>query len=123
MKEHMPSMPSDMNLEAKRASFELAFGSSRSPLPYERRTDRELLPRIQERAPNASSEEIFDALARVRRLCDNAYEVCDAFRDGGFGEGTSARAAALKELTERTPGFTEAEYKTAFASGLLWTAF
>lgn len=112
-----------MNLEAKRASFELAFGSRRSPLPYERQTDRELLPRVQERAPNASPEEILDALVRVRRLCDNVYEVCDAFRDGRFGEGTPARAAALSELAERIPGFTEAEYKTAFAEGLLWTAF
>jgi hypothetical protein len=72
---------------------------------------------------HASTDEILDALARMRRLSDKVYEVCDAFRDGRFGEGTSARVAALQELADGNPGFTEVEYETAFAAGLLWTTF
>lgn len=112
-----------MNLEANSAALAIALGAPRSPLPFERCTDEELLPRVREKAQNASPAECLDALARARRLCDDVYEVCEAFRDGKLGEGVSARQAALGEIAGRNPGFTEADYEAAFAAGLLWTAF
>ncbi len=119
----MSKQSADLNIEAKHAAFELAFDGGRSPLPYERWTDEELLPKVKDLAPTASPEECLDALSMVRRLCDDVYEVCETFRSGEFGEGTLARQAALRELSIKSPGFTGAEYDTAFSAGLLWTAF
>jgi hypothetical protein len=108
---------------AQEATFALAFTSSRSPLPYEMHTDRELLPAIRERAPAASEKECLEALARIRRLCDAVYDVCGAFRDGKFGSGPGSAPAALAALADTRPGFSDQEYREAFAAGLLWTGF
>jgi hypothetical protein len=112
-----------MNPEARHAAFGLAFSSSRSPLSYETHTDEDLLPKVRKLAPAATPEECLDALARVRSLCDSVYEVCEAFRAGRFGTGPRARERAVTELSRKNSGFSEAEYETAFAAGLLWTAF
>lgn len=119
----MKEGPAGTDLDARRAAFELAFDSRRSPLPYEKQTDEQLLPEVHRRAPSSSKDECLDALAAVRRLCDDVYDVCNEFRDGGFGAGASARLAATSELAGRRPGFTAAEYEAAFSAGLLWTAF
>jgi hypothetical protein len=123
MQEDMPEKPAIMNPETRHAAFGLAFSDSRSPLPYETHTDKELLPGIRELAPAASPEECLEALARIRSLCDTVYEVCEAFRTGKFGAGAVAREGAIKELSRKNSGFSEAEYEAAFAAGLLWTAF
>jgi len=108
---------------AQEAAFALAFSNSRSPLPYEMHTDRELLSAIRKRAPAASDKECLDALARIRGLCDAVYDVCGAFRDGEFGSGPGSAPAALAALACTRPGFSDQEYREAFAAGLLWTGF
>lgn len=108
---------------AQAAAFALAFTNSRSPLPFETHTDAELLELIQARVPLAPVAECREALARVRRLCDAVYEVCEAFRKGGFGTGPESAPAALAALAQALPGFSDQEYREAFAAGLLWTAF
>ncbi len=119
----MREEPTSVNPEAVRAAFELAFANPRSPLSYETSTDSELQPRVRRGAPAASPEECLGALAMVRRLCDDIYKICGDFRDGKFGKGDSARAAAVRQLAVRNPGFTAGDYEAAFSAGLLWTAF
>jgi hypothetical protein len=92
---------------AQEAAFALAFTTSRSPLPYEMHTDRELLPAIRKRAPAASEKECFESLARIRWLCDAVYDVCGAFRDGEFGSGPGSAPAALAALARTRPGFSD----------------
>ncbi len=111
-----------MNPEARKIAFTLAFTNSRSPLQYEMHTDDELVPAIQAHAPSASREECREALESVRSLCDRVYEICDAFRSGRYGSGIPSQAEAIRVLSEQNPGFSEAEYRAAFAAGLLWTA-
>jgi hypothetical protein len=60
---------------------------------------------------------------RVRRLSVDVYEVCDALRKGAFGSGEEARNTAVRVLAEKNPGFTEEEYRNAFAVGMMWTSF
>jgi hypothetical protein len=48
--------------------------------------------------------------------------VCDAFREGFYGTGEDAKDAAIRDLEEKNPGFTDDEYLTAFAVGMMWTA-
>lgn len=119
----MPERPADLNPEARRAAFRLAFENPRSPLAFERLTPDELLARVREAAPGASDEECLEALSRARRLSEDVYDISDGFRDGRAEDEASARKAALAALAGRNPGFTETEYETAFAAGLLWTAF
>ena len=108
---------------AQAAAFALAFTNSRSPLPFETHTDAELVEAIQVRVPSAPVAECREALARVRLLCDAVYKVCEAFRKGAFGTGPESAPAALAALAQSLPGFSDQEYREAFATGLLWTAF
>ena len=50
------------------------------------------------------------------------FEVSDAFLDGSFGRGGDARQIALKEIERRNPGFTPAEYESAFLKGVILAA-
>lgn len=108
---------------AQAAAFALAFTNTRSPLPYETHTDAELLTIIQERVPAAPVDECIEALARVRLLCKAVYDLCEAFRKGEYGAGPESAPAALAALARTRPGFSDEEYREAFAAGLLWTAF
>jgi hypothetical protein len=48
------------------------------------------------------------------QLAREAYRIADRHRDG-----LVSRTAALQELARRCPGFSDAEYRDAFARGLL----
>jgi hypothetical protein len=109
--------------QARCAALGLAISDPRSPLPYDTRSDEELLPIIQERAPPASRAECLEALATVRNLCNTVYETCNEYRAGRFGTGTAATAKAVNHLSHASPGFSRREYEEIFAAGLLWTAF
>jgi hypothetical protein len=82
--------------------------------------DAGLLNRILDTAPDASPAACRDALVRVRRLSFDAEEVAGAFRQGEYGTGDEAQAAALADLEGKNPHFSETEYRTAFAVGLMW---
>jgi len=111
-----------LNEQARRAAFELSFANRRAPLD-DSSEDEELMRKVLERAPTATREEAADALTRVIHLSADAYSVCDAYRDGKYGQGTPGRKAAVAELSLMDPGFDLPEYEAAFATGLLWTAF
>jgi len=111
-----------MNPKARKIAFALAFNNSRSPLPYETHTDEELLPVIRAHAPSVSREECREVLESVRSLCGSVYRICEAFRSGMYGSGVPAQVEAIRMLSEEICGFSDAEYRAAFAAGLLWTA-
>ena len=73
--------------------------------------------------PPAPPELCRDAVSRARKLSRDAYEICDAFRDGAYGKGSEAADVAIHALEERSPGFSEDDYLQVFAAGLLWTLF
>jgi hypothetical protein len=83
--------------------------------------DTDLLNRIRDAVPSASPAVCREALVRVQRLSFDVTAICTAFREGQFGSGDGARAAALHELREHNPGFSDAEYRTAFNLGQLWS--
>jgi hypothetical protein len=85
--------------------------------------DTDLLNRIRDKISNASPAESRDALIRVQRLSHDVYEICEAFREGAYGTGDEAEAMALSLIEEKCPGLNEKEYRTAFAVGMMWTAF
>jgi hypothetical protein len=82
--------------------------------------DAGLLNRIMDSAPDASPAACRDALVRVRRLSFDVVEICSGFLQGEYGMDDEAKAAALADLKEKNPGFSEAEYQAAFAVGLMW---
>lgn len=106
--------------KALSAAFTLVFRQGRSPPSCPMPDDAGLLNRIMDNAPDASPAACRDALVRVRRLSFDAVEVCGAFREGEYGTGDGARAAALADLEGKNPGFSDPEYQTAFSVGLLW---
>jgi len=110
-------------MNVKEIAFDIAFKEKRSPLVYEKLTNEQLVIKIKSLLPNASSEECLAAITTVRKLCDDVYEVCNAYRDEKFGKGPDAAKTAVTELSKKSPGFSKAEYDTAFTTGLLWTAF
>jgi len=110
-------------MDSKHIAFDIAFRDKRSPLTYEQLTDEQLIMKIKESLPNASAKECHDAITKIRKLCDDVYEVCDSYRDGKFGTDPLAAKTAIIELSKRDPGFSATEYDTAFSVGLLWTAF
>ncbi|MCX6111851.1 MAG: hypothetical protein NTY22_00985 [Proteobacteria bacterium] len=110
-------------MDVKHIAFDIAFRNKRSPLDYEKLTDEQLIVKIKSSLPNASEKECLDAITKVRQLCNDVYEICDAYRDGKFGKDASAAKAAIIELSKKNPGFLASEYDTAFTTGLLWTAF
>ena len=119
----MPSSCISTGSEAQHAAFALAFTNSRSPLPFERHTDAELIMIIQKRLPAASDAECREAIKTVRCLCSAVYAVCEEFRSGTCGHGADAARIAIGRLREQQPGFSAEEYREAFAAGLLWTGF
>ena len=110
-------------MNVKQIAFDIAFAEKRSPLVYEKLTDEELIVKIKTLAPGSSSEVCLDAITKVRKLCDDVYEICNAYRDGDFGKDDAAARTAITELSKKSPGFSKTEYDTAFTTGLLWTAF
>lgn len=102
------------------AAFTLVFRQGRSPPSCLLPDDAGLLNRILDTAPDAPPSSCRDALVRVRRLSFDAVEICTAFREGDYGGGDEAQAAALADLEEKNPHFSEAEYRTAFAVGQIW---
>lgn len=105
------------------AAFSLVFCQGRAPPSCPNPREEELLNRICERVPAASPEACRDAMIRVRKLSCDVYVVCDQFREGYFGTGNQAQVAAIRALAQMSPGFTEEEYRTAFVTGMMWTAF
>jgi hypothetical protein len=99
------------------AAFVLVFRKGRSPPSCPVPDDTDLLNRIRDAVPEASPVVCREALVRVRRLSFDVTEICTAFRDGQYGTGDQARAAALFDLEKHNPGFTDAEYRTAFNVG------
>ncbi|MEI6079771.1 MAG: hypothetical protein WCQ53_03935 [bacterium] len=110
-------------MDVKHIAFNIAFKDKRSPLTYEQLNNEQLILKIKELSPNASTQECLDAITKVRKLCDDVYEVCDSYRDGKFGTDPLGVKTAIIELSKRDPGFSATEYDTAFSVGLLWTAF
>jgi hypothetical protein len=119
----MPAAPPKPNKEALSAAFTLVFSQGRSPPSCPAPDDIDLLNRIRDKVQSASPAECRDALIRVQRLSHDVYEVCGAFREGVYGTGDKAQAIALSLLIEKCPGLNEKEYRTAFAVGMMWTAF
>jgi hypothetical protein len=105
------------------ATFTLVFRQGRSPPSCPQPNETDLLNRIRDAVPAASPAACRDALIRVRRLSSDVLDVCGAFREGNFGTGREAKSAAIQKLAQDNPGFTGPEYETAFAVGMLWTAF
>jgi hypothetical protein len=106
--------------ETLSAAFVLVFRKGRSPPSCPVPDDTDLLNRIRDAVPQASPAVCRAALIRVRRLSFDVTEICTAFREGAYGSGDDAQAAALCELEDRNPGFTDAEYRTAFLVGQMW---
>ncbi|WP_321508032.1 hypothetical protein [uncultured Methanoregula sp.] len=116
----MSKVPPVMDPETLSTAFTLLFRQGRSPPSCPAPDDMDLLNRIRDAVPAVSPSVCREALIRVRRLSFDAAEIGAGFHDGQYGEGESARAAALAELEERNAGFSEAEYRTAFSVGLMW---
>lgn len=102
------------------AAFVLVFRQGRSPPSCPSPNDTDLLNRIRDAVPAASPVVCREALVRVRRLSFDVTEICSAFLEGKYGGSDTARAAALSEIEVRNPGFTSAEYRTAFLVGQMW---
>lgn len=102
------------------AAFVLVFRQGRAPPSCPVPDDEGLLNRIRDTVLSATPRECRDALIRVRRLSFDVTEICTAFRNGEYGGGEGAKAAALSDLEDRNPGFTDAGYLTAFSVGLMW---
>lgn len=85
--------------------------------------DAMLIQRVCGQVPSAPERTCRDAVVRAKKLSQDAYTVCDAFRVGSYGSGNEAVEAAIRELQEKNPGFSGADYRQAFAAGLMWTAF
>jgi hypothetical protein len=89
----------------------------RSPPSCPAPDDTDLLNWIRDAVPAAPPAVCREALIRVLRLSFDVTEICTAFREGQFGSGDGGQAAALGELEDRNPGFSDAEYHTAFNVG------
>jgi hypothetical protein len=107
--------------EALSAAFVLIFRQGRSPPSCPAPNDTDLLNRIRDAVPAVSPAVCREALVRVRRLSFDVTEICTAFHEGLYGNGEVAQTAALAELRDRNPGFTDADYHTAFNVGMMWT--
>jgi len=119
----MPVLPPRPGKEVMSIAFDLIFRKGRSPPSCPAPDDTDLLNRIRDRVRNESPALCRDALIRIQRLSHDVYEVCGAFREGEYGSGDEALATALALLEKKCPGLSEEEYRTAFAVGMMWTAF
>ncbi len=109
--------------EVMSIAFDLIFRKGRSPPSCPAPDDMDLLNRIRDRVQNESPAMCRDALIRIQRLKHDVYDICNAFRDGEYGSGDEAIATALALLQAKCPGLSGEEYRTAFAIGMMWTAF
>ena len=116
----MYSAPRTIDPRILSAAFSLVFRQGRSPPSCPAPDDTDLLNRIRDAVPAVSPAACRDALIRVRRLSFDVTEIATAFREGQYGTGPDAEAAALCELEDKDPGFSDAEYRTAFKVGQLW---
>jgi hypothetical protein len=116
----MPKNPPVVDTETLSAAFTLVFRQGRSPPSCPAPNDTDILNRILDAVPSASPASGREALIRVRRLSFDAAEIGAAFREGQYGKGGDAKAAAIAELETRNSGFLEQEYLTAFAVGVMW---
>jgi hypothetical protein len=112
--------PPELSPALLSAAFDLVFRKGRSPPSCPMPDDNDLLNRILDAVPSASPKACRQALIRVRRLSFDVVEVCSAFRQGEYGAGDGSKAVALADLEGKNPGFSKAEYITAFAVGLMW---
>ena len=106
--------------ETLSAAFVLVFRQGRSPPSCPAPDDNDLLNRIRDAVPAATPAVCREALVRVRRLSFDVMEICTALREGQYGSGGEAQAEAIRDLEGRNPGFTGAEYRTAFLVGQMW---
>ena len=119
----LPAVPPLPGHEVMTIAFDLVFRKGRSPPSCPAPDDTDLLNRIRDKVQNESPAMCRDALIRIQRLSHDVYEVCGAFRDGEYGSGDDALETALSLLRTTCPGLSEDEYRTAFAVGMMWTAF
>ena len=119
----MPAVPQKPSPEVMSIAFDLIFRKGRSPPSCPAPDDTDLLNRIRDKVQNESPAMCRDALIRVQRLSHDVYEVCDAFRKGEYGSGDEALIKALSLLEKKCPQLSKEEYRTAFAVGMMWTAF
>lgn len=119
----MPPIPQKPSSEVMSIAFDLIFRKGRSPPSCPVTDDTDLLNRIRDKVHNESPDMCRDALIRIQRLSHDVYEVCGAFREGEYGSGEDALAKALALLEKKCPGLSKDEYRTAFAVGMMWTAF
>ena len=119
----MPALPQKPSPEVMSIAFDLIFRKDRSPPSCPAPDDTDLLNRIRDTVQNESPAMCRDALIRIQRLSHDVYEVCGAFRDGEYGSGDEALKKAISLLQKKCPGLSQDEYRTAFAVGMMWTAF
>ena len=110
----------DSDPAACTAAFNLVFHKGRSPPSCTTPNDNALLNRIRDAVPSASPNVCREALVRVRRLSFDVVEISGSFLHGDYGSGDDAKAAALADIEAKNFGFSDAEYITAFAVGLMW---
>ena len=119
----MPVIPPQPGPEVMSIAFDLIFRQGRSPPSCPMPNDTDLLNRIRDKVQNESPAMCRYALIRIQRLSHDVYDVCNGFREGEYGSGDEATGAALALLEKKCPGLSEDEYRTAFAVGMMWTAF
>ena len=119
----MTTPPQNPGPEVLSIAFDLIFRKGRSPPSCPAPDDNDLLNRIRDKVQNESPAQCRDALIRIQRLSHDVYDVCDAFREGEYGTGNEALVAAIAVLRKKCPGLSDEEYRTAFAVGMMWTAF
>ncbi len=103
------------------AAFMLVFRKGRSPPSCVAPNDTDLLNRIRDIVPAATPAACREALIRVRRLSFDVLELASAFCEAEYEERGDAGAFMLRELEDKDPGFSEDEYRTALAVGMIWT--
>jgi len=119
----MPAVHQKPSPEVMSIAFDLIFRKGRSPPSCLAPDDNDLLNRIRDKVRNESPAMCRDALIRIQRLSHDVYEVSGAFREGEYGSGDKALGKALALLQKKCPGLSDEEYRTAFAVGMMWTAF
>ncbi len=105
------------------AAFTLVFRQGRAPPSCMVPDEADLVSRVREIVPDTPPKICREAISKVRRLSREAVIVCDAFRCGAYGRGPDAQDTAIRVLAGKNPGFSEVEYRTAFSTGMMWTAF
>lgn len=116
----MPAEPPNVDARTLSAAFVLIFRQGRSPPSCPAPDDMDILNRIRDAVPDVSPAACREALIRVRRLSFDAAEAGLGFVNGEYGMDDGARLRAIADLEVRNPGFSAAEYRTAFEVGLMW---